>query len=223
MNIYIYWNSVNKDCKKIFHFMSPSDEDSIYSIIEEGNVVKLDRKFKRFKDKSFVMNNIGEADLIIFCTHGAENEILKYKNDPNRELEDITLIDSDNMEVLEDKIVLAFCCSSAKILGKKCVNGSHSCKTYLGFEKDIVYDDGRATRSRHLIYQSYKKAFRKSLEYAIITKCTVNEFRINLLQNMRWESAKVIFESQNHSLHNMYAGAIDGLVALGDIEHAMFV
>lgn len=223
MNIYIYWNTVDKDSKKIFHFLSQNDKDSIFIAINDGNNVELDRRYQRFTDKSSITNHISWADLIIFCTHGAKDEILKYKNSLNREMEDITLIDESNMKILKDKIVLAFCCSSAKILGRKCTSGYYPCKTYLGFEEDIVYDDGRAKKSRHLIYQSYKKAFRKSLEYAITTKCTADELRINLLQNMRRESAKVIFESQNHSLHNMYAGAIEGLVALGDTECSIFV
>lgn len=39
---------------------------------------------------------------------------------------------------------------------------------------------------------------------------------------MRKEAARVIFESGNHTLNNMYSGTIEGLLALGDKNAKMF-
>lgn len=222
MKVYAYWNTNNNDCKKIFHFFSKDDKYSIISAFERENEIFVERIFMNFSDSSKIMEGIRNAEVVIFCTHGTPDEILKYQNSVDRPLGEYILIDQNNMDVLENKIVLAFCCASAKVLGEKCVNNPHRCKAYVGFKSDIVYDNGRAKKSRHLIYESYKKAFQKSLEYALNTKCTVGQFKVALLQNMRKESVRAIIESQNHSLHNMYAGTINGLVALGDETEVLF-
>ena len=121
------------------------------------------------------------------------------------------------MCAFKNKIVLAFCCASAKNLGRLSVSDEVGCKAFVGFEKNIVYDNGHAEKSRHIIYQSYKIAFMKSLRYAARTKCSVGEYRIKLMQFLRKEATRAILESDNHTLNNMYSGTIDGLVALGDI------
>lgn len=222
MKVYVYWNSNDNDCRKIFHFLSAEDEHSIIPFFQRDNEVYVDRHCMSFKDTTQVMQQIRKADIVIFCTHGTKNEILKYQNDPNRPFGEYILIDENNRDVLKDKIVLAFCCSSARVLGGKCVNGAQRCIAYVGFKNDIVYDDGHAQKSRHIIYESYKMAFKKSLEYALGTKCTVEQFRVNLLQNMRKEAMKAIMATENNTLHNMYAGTISGLVALGNIEEKLF-
>lgn len=218
MNIYIYWNTNDNDCKKIFHFMSKDDKYSIVEYLEQKNVLKIQRIWQPFNDKSKVLRDIRENDLIIFFTHGARDSILKYRNDSDKNFIDYVLLDKDDAYILKNKVVLAFCCSSAKELGRYCVTPEIGCKAFVGFEHSIVYDNGKAKKSRHLIYESYKKAFMKSLKYAVDSKCNVSEYVIRLTQLLRQESAKAIFESGNHTLHNMYSGTIDGLVALGD-EH----
>ena len=39
---------------------------------------------------------------------------------------------------------------------------------------------------------------------------------------MRKEAMKAIMATQNNTLHNMYAGTIEGLVALGDVDAKLF-
>ena len=103
-----------------------------------------------------------------------------------------------------------------------CVSKPYTCKAYIGFENDIVYDNGKAKKSRHFIYESYKLAFGKSLEYAVKSKCNVEEYKIRLLQLLRKESMIVIMKSENNSFNNLYTGTIDGLVALGDTNAVLF-
>lgn len=222
MNIYVYWNRNDNDCTKIFHCMSPNDEDSVVECLKEGNLLDIDRIYQPFSDDAPILEAIKKNDMIIFMTHGTEDSILKYRNKPDRELEEYILLDKSNAKVLRDKIVLAFCCSSAKVFGRYCVGPETGCRAYVGFEEGLVYDNGKALKSRHLIYESYKKAFMKSLRYAVKHKCTIEEYRIKLAQFMRKEAANAIFLSNNNTLHNMYSGTIEGLVALGNVGMKMF-
>lgn len=217
MKIYVYWNRNDNDCTKIFHFMSPNDNYSIIDTLKASNVLKIDRIYQPFRElkKMQIMDDIRNNDLIIFLTHGAEDEILKYRNNPNKDA-DYILINKENVDVFKDKIILAFCCASAKKLGRLSVSDKVGCKAFVGFEKDIVYDNGRAKKSRHIIYESYKIAFMKSLKYAVENNCTVQEYRIRLMQLLRKEATKAILKSKDHTLNNIYSGTIDGLVALGD-------
>ena len=222
MNIYVYWNTKDKDCKKIFHFVSSEDKFSIVECLEQGNRLSINRICQHFDDKTQILENICKNDLIIFLTHGVEDCILKYRNDPDRALQDFVLLDKSNAHILKGKIILAFCCSSAREFGRYCVSSDIGCKAYVGFERDIVYDNGKAKRSRGLIYESYKIAFMKSIKYALKSKCSIEEYQIKLLQFLRKEAARVILESGNHTLHNMYSGTIEGLVALGDVKAKVF-
>lgn len=222
MNIYAYWNTNDNDCKKLFHFMSKKDECSVVNCLGQNNALTIKRIWKPFSDVTGILQDICTNDLVIFMTHGGEEYILKYRNDPNKDLSGYILLDKNNAYVLKNKIVLAFCCSSAKELGRYCVSPAVGCKAYVGFEHDIVYDNGKAKKSRHLIYESYKRAFMKSLKYAVNSHCSVEEYRIKLTQFLRKEAAKAIFESGNHTLNNMYSGTIEGLVALGDQQVKIF-
>lgn len=202
--------------------MSPNDEYSIVNFLKEENVLNIKRICKPFADKTEVLTDISNNDLVIFMTHGTEEQILKYRNVPGRGLEEFILVDQENANILKDKVVLAFCCSSARKLGRYCVSPEIGCKAYVGFENDIVYDNGKAEETRHLIYESYKIAFMKSLRYAAKTKCSIEKYRIKLVQYLRKEAVNAIMKSGNHTLNNMYSGTIEGIVALGDKEQNLF-
>lgn len=222
MNIYVYWNRNDNDCTKIFHFMSQNDEHSVVELLEQDNNLSIKRIYQPFKDKNEIFKEIQHNELIIFLTHGTEKQILKYQNSPERNIEEYVLIDQKNASLLKDKVVLAFCCASAKTLGRYCVSSQIGCKAYVGFERDIVYDNGKAEKTRHIIYESYKIAFMKGLKYAVKTKCSIQEYQMKLVQYLRSEAVKAIMKSENHSLHNMYSGTVEGLVALGDIKQSLF-
>ena len=222
MKIYVYWNTNNNDCKKIFHFMSPDDKYSITGKLKENNNLLIKRVWQPFDNATEILNGIQEHELVIFLTHGTEDQILKYRNSPERDIKEYVLIDKENANILNNKIVLAFCCLSAKDLGEFCVTPEIGCRAFVGFNKEIVYDNGKAAKSRHIIYQSYKIAFMKSLKYAIKHRCTIEEYRIKLMQYMRNEAAKAILEAEDRSLNNIYSGTIQGLVSLGDTAQKLF-
>lgn len=222
MKVYVYWNRKDNDCKKIFHFMSPNDDYSIVQDLEEKSDLNLNRVYQAFTDKTSVFKGIESSDLIIFLTHGTEREILKYLNKPLQEKEEYVLLDKQNISILKGKIVLAFCCATARELGPYAVQPVNGCKTYIGFEKDIVYDNGNALKSRNIIYSSYKKAFAKAIKYAVTEKCTAEDFKIKLVQMLRKESVEAALSLNDHTLHNMYSGTIDSVVALGDKEAILF-
>lgn len=202
--------------------MSDEDECSVVPFLGKENEILIDRKCKYFSDILKVMENIQNSELVIFCTHGTPNEILKYLEKEGRQYEEFVLIDKNNIDVLENKTVLAFCCSSARVLGRQCVDNAKPCKVFVGFENDIVYDNGKAEKSRRIIYKSYKKAFMQSLKYAVEKKCTAREFKVVLLRSLRKEAVTAIMETENNSLNDIYASAIEGLVALGNIDEVMF-
>lgn len=110
MKIYVYWNRNDNDCTKIFHFMSPNDTYSINDILNDSHDLKIERIYKPFdvSKKAQIMNDIQESDLIIFLTHGTEEEILRYRNNPDKNL-DYVLVDKTNVCVFKNKVVLAFC------------------------------------------------------------------------------------------------------------------
>ena len=221
MKVYCYWESIDLDCKKLFHFMEQDDEMSVKKMINRNNELKVDRVWERKYDYSQVERNINDNEVIIFCTHGTPGSILKYRG---RSEENETLIDETNLHILDHKIVLSFCCSSAKKLGLKSVSEPYSCYSYVGFDKDIAYDsdDSRAKKSRGIIYRAYKSAFSKAIVYAVDTRCSVGEFRKILYLMLNKESTKAILEAADNSVHNIFAGAIEGVVSHGDQERNIF-
>lgn len=225
MQIYVYWNRTNNDCKKIFHFFSPSDALSIVEKLNENNVADIGRITAKYKDAGKIYEKITNCDVAIFCTHGSKSEILKYRNDDKMDEGSYVLIDESNINILNDKVVLAFCCSSARILGKLSVEAPNKCRAYVGFEKDILYylrGKRNANQTKHVAFQAYKAAFSNALQYAIRTKCTVEKFRSKLVYYLRRESFKAAMESCNNSLNDIFAGAIDNVVAHGDQSTVIF-
>lgn len=219
MNVYVYWDRKDLDCKKIYHCMSPNDDTSIISELEKNNQLFIERVTTEYKDISWVEDKINKSDVIIFCTHGTPEEILKYRGKPD---ENVSLINEENLHILDGKIVLAFCCSSAAILGKKSICEPYSCVSFVGFDQDILYDNGSAEKSRHTIYLAYKTAFSRAIVYAAKTKCSVHRFRIILTQMLRYASYEAVLNSRDQSIATIYAGAIAGVVSYGEQEKAIF-
>lgn len=225
MKVYIYWNRTNNDCTKIFHFLSPNDELSIVEKLNENNLADIGRITSKYKDAGKIYEKITNCDVAIFCTHGSKNEILKYRNDDKMDEGSYVLIDESNINILNDKVVLAFCCSSARVLGKHSVKAPNKCRAYIGFEKDILYylrGMKNANLTKHVAFQAYKAAFSSTLQFAIKTKCTVETFRSRLVYCLRKESFKAVMKSDNNSLNDIFAGVIDNVVAHGDQSAVIF-
>ena len=199
--------------------MSPNDDTSIISELEHNNKLYIERVTMGYKDASGIEKKIRDNDVIIFCTHGTPEEILKYRG---KQEEDVVLVSEDNLHILDGKIVLAFCCSSAACLGKKSICEPYSCIAYIGFDADILYDNGKATKSRHIIYEAYKSAFSKALIYAAKTKCSVHMFTIILTKMLREASFEAVLNSNDQSIATIYAGAITGVVSHGEQERIIF-
>jgi len=71
-----------------------------------------------------------EPNLIMFNGHGGPNFICGYKDE--------ILVEKDkNEEILENKIVYARTCSSAKELGESCIK--KGTKTYIGYKENFLF------------------------------------------------------------------------------------
>ena len=219
MNVYVYWDRRDLDCKKIYHCMSPNDDASIIEEMKKNNTLCIERITGGYKDITYIEDKIKSNDIIIFCTHGTPDEILRYRG---REDENDTLISEENLHVLDGKIVMAFCCASASILGKKSVSAPFSCVSYIGFNEDVLYDDGNVSDFRHIIYEAYKAAFSKSIIYALKNQCTVHMFRIYLTQMLRRASVEAVLKSNNLHVETIFAGAITGVASYGENERVVF-
>ena len=66
MKIYVYWNTNDNDCKKIFHFMSPDDKYSITGKLKENNNLLIKRVWQPFDNATEILNGIQEHELVIF-------------------------------------------------------------------------------------------------------------------------------------------------------------
>ena len=218
MKVFVYWNRKDKDCKKIFHFMSDNDQDSVISVLKSNSDFSIVHPWQFYSDRENIINIILQNDLIIFLTHGCDDSILKCRNNPVRSIDDYILLNKENAIVLKGKKVIALCCSSAKTLGRYCVSDEIGCNTYIGFESDIVYDNGKALKSRHVIYEAYKKAFKNAIDYLFVKKCTGEQFKTRLLIEMRKQAVNAVMNARDNSINSMYINTIGGLVALGDVS-----
>ena len=221
MELYVYWNTIDKDCKKIFHCLSPNDEETIIPIFDADCI---DRKVKPFK-KDEVVRRIKDANTVIFCTHGGPDEIMKCRQREKKDCDNFILIDKNNIQLLKDKIVIALCCYSAKRLGPNSLVGADKCKAYIGFKTPIYYDDEerkKAGKTRHVIYVAYKKAIKKTLIYAQKNNVDVKEFRERLDIYLQQELVGNILEQDDGSMNNKFMTTIEGLVALGDVNAKVF-
>jgi len=86
--------------------------------------------------KSHIVNIIEEKDpdFIVFNGHGSDTEIAGHNSEP-------IIIFGENHDLLKDRIIHAFTCSSGKVLGKKC-----GAKAFIGYnEWFFLCMDGSST------------------------------------------------------------------------------
>ncbi len=222
MGRYVYWNHDDHDCIKIFHFLSKDDKDAtIIPLIEESEVGRIYGPSNY--STSDVLERIEKSDLVIFCTHGTRNTIMKYQKRDKYPDKDFVLIDEHNMGVLKGKNVIAFCCYSAKILGRKCVDNA-ICKAYVGFEGPIDYDTDNhvSAQEKHKIYVVYKTAFCEALKCGIEDNLSALDFKNYLLYRIRKGMVDAALNGQDREINTVYITAIKGLVALGNESEKIF-
>lgn len=222
MDTYVYWNSNDLDCKKIFHFLSKDDADTtIIPQIDEHDIDRIE--MPSLCDKEKIHDKIAHSDLIIFCTHGTKDKIMKYQVRDKHSEEDYVLLDEGDINILKGKNVIAFCCYSAKELGRKCVD-NNICKSYVGFEGPIIYDTKahEDAQKRHEIYVAYKKAFCDALSYGITNKTSAKIFKSVLEAKMKRMMVDTALNGKDRRINSIYSTTVDGLVVLGNEEEIMF-
>ena len=225
MNIFLYWNRIDKDSKKIYKFLEDKD---FRDTISQNHSLSIMEPYVSFDLTEGIQDQIAQCDLALFFTHGEEDAILKclYIHPPMKKR--FSFINSDNASILSDKRVIAICCSSAKELGQLCVDTPIHSKFYVGFLDPITYDDGAHEQVRGLIYSAYSNAFKEALLYALTTNCTAQQFVLMLKKNISdMLTQKILSEPNNRHLgslatvrfHNVSA---ESLVALGDAALPVF-
>jgi len=101
-------------------------------------VFDLSKKRANRKEFASVVRKT-QPQFIVFNGHGDEKTVTGYDNEP---LVGTTL----NLETLENKIVYARACASARRLGKKSVK--NGCRAYIGYDDDFVFmiEDDKITK-----------------------------------------------------------------------------
>lgn len=225
MKVFIYWNRIDQDSKKIYKFLG---SDSFRHILEESNEVVFFEPYLSFSLTQERLNQISHSDIIIFFTHGEEDAILKSKYIQINRKKSFSFIDFDNASLLSGKKVIAICCASAKSLGQYCVTDQINSTFYVGFQDDIFYDDGSHEDVRGLVYDAYSDAFEKSILYSLSSKCTAQEF-VQFLQKKINDmiTYKILNETNDHTLGSLssitfHRKSAQSLVALGKIASPIF-
>lgn len=225
MKIFLFWNRIDSDSRKIYKFL---EDQSFQNEIQQIHSLIINKPFAKFQITEEMKTQISESDLVLFFTHGEEDVILKslYKQPTMKK--QFSFIDSDNAHLLSDKRVIAICCSSAKKLGQQCIDSPIHSKFYIGFQEPITYDDGSHEIVRGLIYTSYSDAFKEAFRHALTTNCTAQEFVLILRKSISdMLTGKILSETNNRVLGSLstvnfhYASAAS-LVALGDATLSVF-
>ena len=225
MKIFIYWNRIDKDSKKIYKFLS---DDSFRHTLEENSDVVFFDPYLSFSLTQERLDQITHSDIILFFTHGEEDAILKSKYIQNSRKKDYSFIDVDNASLLSGKKVIAICCASAKSLGQYCVADPINSVFYIGFQDDIFYDDGSHENVRSLVYDAYSNAFSESILYSLSSKCTAQDF-VQCLQKKINDmiTRKILTETSDHTLGSLssisfHKKSAQSLVALGNTASPVF-
>lgn len=225
MNIFLYWNRIDNDSKKIYKFLR--DKDFI-DAVSQSHSLTMREPFLLFELTEEIQNQIAESDLVLFFTHGEEDAILKCQYKFSTMKKRCSFINFDNASLLSDKRVIAICCSSAKELGQLCIGASIHSKFYIGFQEPITYDDGAHEQVRGLIYNAYSDAFREALLYALTSSCTAQQFVLILKKNINdMLTRQVLNETNDRVLGSLatvqfHRTSAASLVALGDVSLPVF-
>lgn len=225
MKIFLFWNRIDNDSKKIYKFL---EDQHLQETIEQTHSLVIHKPYAKFQITEEMKTQIAESDLVLFFTHGDDDAILKCLYIQPSMKKQFSFIDSDNAQLLSDKKVIAICCSSAKELGPLCVDSPICSKFYVGFQEPITYDDGDHKIVRGLIYTSYSDAFKEAFQHAIITTCSAQQFVLVLRKSISdMLTGKILSETNNRVLGslstvNFHYVSAASLVALGDASLPVF-
>lgn len=224
MNIFLYWNYKDQDSKKIYQFLNNT---SFRASLEASHNVVFHREFHDFPLDDRLLNEIADSDLVLFFTHGDDDAILKFRYNDESVKKRFTFVDLENASVLKNKKVLAFCCRSANILGRYCVDKDIESKFFVGFSDDLIYSENFSVDFKNIVYKTYSNAFEKTLIDACNKNWSADKFVLMLRKNILDLLTKEILASQDRKLGSFsgvsfHTRTANSLVALGHSAQLIF-
>ena len=225
MKIFIYWNRIDNDSKKIYKFLK---KDSFREELESKNEVYYHEPYISFQIDKSILEKIASSDVVMFFTHGEEDAILKSKYIQQDQKKNFSFIDFENASILAKKKVIAICCDSAKVLGRYCVDTDIKSDFYIGFQDGIIYDDGAHKNVRGLIYDSYSDAFEKTILLSLHSKCNAQQFVQYLIKSINdMMTNKILNETDDRTLGSLgtitfHRQSAASLIALGNVCSPVF-
>ncbi len=164
----IIYISRNKNIKRIAKYIKCAKEelsdDLEISIVENTN-------------KQADINEMMSADIIVILSHGGD-ELIYHSYTGGMNKNDI-LIDINNVDIFENKKVIALCCYTARKLGPYAVSNK-DCISYLGFLNAINRElEDQKTPPAVVCFLStvYGIAFKNTIIEAINNKLNFEQIR----------------------------------------------
>lgn len=224
MNIFLYWNYKDQDSKKIYQFLKNPEFKQFF---DESHNIKWYRKYSDFELNKSLYDDIENSDLVLFFTHGDDDAILKFRYADEIVKNRFTFVNLENASILKNKKVIAFCCRSANVLGRYCTGKEIQSKFFIGFCKDLIYDEGFTPELKSLVYKTYSIAFEKTLLDACDKGYTAEKFVLMLKKNIIDMLTKQILESSDRKLGSFsgvsfHRRTAESLVALGEANQLIF-
>jgi hypothetical protein len=168
MSVMFYRNILNKEMKSFGKFSKKIAEKLGANIVYSAN-------------KSKCISELKKHNTIIFISHGSANEIFHryYHGSETHQI----LVNRENINILDEKKVIAISCGTGKNLGKMACDESN-CKVYLGFFNKIHFDkkNKQPTTKKYTIFvkDCYKDTFSSVLENAITNSWTFEKLKLVL-------------------------------------------
>lgn len=224
MNIFIYWNYKDNDSKKMYQFLN---ESFFADNIGCNKIIKFKKAYEDFEIDDSLCADMVNSDIILFFTHGDDDAILKFRYYNELVKERFIFLDKKNANLLKEKKVIAICCRSANLLGKYCIGENVQCKFFVGFQGDLIYNEGFSDELKSLIYKAYSNAFKSAFIDAYNNKLTAERFVLILKKYISDMLTSEILSSPDRKLGS-YAGVsfhretAESLVALGQSQLLIF-
>ena len=158
MNTIIYWNYRDNDSKNIYKFLGSPDFESF---CRKENI-KLFKKCSNFDKRDF-WNEAHNRDTIFFFSHGVEDAVLKFRYKNEEMKENFALATESEIPEMARKRIIAICCRSAEILGRKSLESEDPPVFYIGFTGDITYNERFNEKVRGKIYEIYSNSFKETI------------------------------------------------------------
>lgn len=224
MNIFIYWNYKDNDSKKMYQFLN---QPTFFDLLREGNNIIFHKAHQDFIIDNLMHNEIRNSDIVLFFTHGDDDSILKFRYKDELLKERFIFLDLKNAELLRGKKVIAICCCSANQLGEYCVSENIQSEFFVGFQDDLIYDEGFSDEFKRIVFKTYSSAFERAFINAYKKKWSAERFVLILKKYIIDMLTSEILSSPNRKLGS-FSGAsfhwktAEALVALGKSEQLVF-